>query len=149
MGKTYSVNDKTILVVEDNENDQFLIMRSIRKHNIANDIHVVSDGKEALDYLKYEGKYKDSDHHMPHLVLLDLKLPKIGGLDVLKEIRSNPKTELTPVIILTSSDEERDIIKSYKLGANSYVRKPIDFGEFAEAIKNLGLYWLILNVSID
>ena len=84
MGKTYSVNDKTILVVEDNENDQFLIMRSIRKHNIANDIHVVSDGKEALDYLRYEGKYKDSDHHMPHLVLLDLKLPKIGGLDVLK-----------------------------------------------------------------
>lgn len=149
MDKTYSVKNKTILVIEDNENDQFLIMRSIRKHNIANDIRVVSDGREALDYLQHKGKYEKSDHNMPHLILLDLKLPKISGLDVLKEIRKHPKTELTPVIILTSSDEEKDIISSYKLGANSYVKKPIDFTEFADAIKSLGLYWLILNVSID
>ncbi|MDK2952462.1 MAG: hypothetical protein PWQ77_2127, partial [Kosmotogales bacterium] len=148
-GKNYTSKNKTILVIEDNENDQFLIMRSIRKHNIANDIFVVGDGIEALDYLYYRGRYKDSNHTAPHLILLDLKLPKMGGLEVLKKIRENPETALIPVIILTSSDEEKDIVSSYKLGANSYVRKPIDFVEFAEAIKNLGLYWLILNVSAE
>ncbi len=149
MGKNYTPKNKTILVIEDNENDQFLIMRSIRKHNIANDIFVVGDGVEALDYLYHRGKYKDTDHTMPHLILLDLKLPKMSGLEVLKKIRENPETTLIPIIILTSSDEEKDIVSSYKFGANSYVRKPIDFIEFAEAIKNLGLYWLILNVSAE
>lgn len=137
---------KTILLVEDNPDDEALTMRSLRKSNIVNDVVVARDGAEALDFLFCKGDYAGRDRNrMPELILLDLKLPKIDGLEVLKQIRSNPKTSLLPVVILTSSDEDRDLVDSYKLGANSYVRKPVDFGQFAEAVRQLELYWLVIN----
>jgi CheY-like chemotaxis protein len=137
---------KTILLVEDNPSDIELTKRALTKANVANELVVVEDGQEALDYLFGTGKYVGRDV-LPSLalVLLDLKLPKVAGLEVLKRIRANERTKRLPVVILTSSQEERDIAMGYDLGANSYIRKPIDFFQFAEAIKTLGLYWLVLN----
>jgi CheY-like chemotaxis protein len=123
-----------------------LTLRAMMKNNIINDIDVVRDGADALDYIFASGQYEDRDlADPPQVILLDLKLPKIGGLEVLKRIRSDERTCLYPVVVLTSSREERDLIESYKLGANSYIRKPVDFTQFTEAIRQLGLYWLILN----
>lgn len=137
---------KTILLVEDNQRDEKLTLRVFKKHNMANKIDVVRDGAEALDYLFAKEAYAERDiNDRPAVVLLDLKLPKIDGLEVLKSIRENERTKTLPVVILTSSDEENDMVNSYKLGANSYVRKPVSFKEFIEAIKIIGVYWLLIN----
>lgn len=128
-----------ILLVEDNPDDQALTLRALKRQNIANEIVVLQDGVEALDYLL------DESHPLPHLVLLDLKLPKLDGLKVLERLRAEPRTRLLPVVLLTSSDEERDVAEGYRLGANSYIRKPVDFNQFSEAVRTLGLYWLVLN----
>jgi len=138
--------DRIILLVEDNPDDQELTLRALKLNNILNEVVTVEDGAEALDYLFCEGEYADRDPDaMPQVVLLDLKLPKIDGLEVLRRMRTDERTRLLPVVILTSSNEERDVAEGYGLGANSYVRKPVDFGEFREAVRNLGLYWLLLN----
>jgi two-component system, response regulator len=135
-----------ILLVEDNPDDEALTLRAFKRHNISNPIVVARDGVEALDYLMGTGAHAGRDvRETPHLVLLDLKLPKVDGLEVLRRIREDQRTRLVPVVILTSSNEERDLIEGYSLGANSYVRKPVDFAEFAEAVRQLGMYWLILN----
>jgi two-component system, response regulator len=140
------MDNKIILLVEDNPDDVELTLRAFRKNNISNKIIVARDGAEALDYLFGKGKYDQRDEkELPILVLLDLKLPKIDGLEVLRQIRSNELTRLLAVVILTSSSEQQDVIEGYKLGANSYVRKPIDFKDFEKAIHVLGLYWLIWN----
>lgn len=131
-----------ILLVEDNPDDEALTLRALRKANIANEIAVARDGVEALEYLD---KRLASGATLPQVILLDLKLPRLDGLDVLRRVRDNGRLRLLPVVILTSSTEERDRIEGYRLGANSYVRKPVDFGEFAEAVRQLGLYWLLLN----
>jgi len=137
---------KVILLVEDNPDDEALTMRALVKNNVVNKIVVVRDGVEALDYLFGTGAYAGRDTNvMPQVILLDLKLPKLDGLEVLRRLRADPRTELLPVIILTSSREEQDLIKGYKLGANSYIRKPVDFPQFAEAIRQLKLYWLVIN----
>ena len=137
-----------ILLVEDNPDDVTLILRAFRKNNIVNDVVVAHDGVEATDYLFGTGDYAERKTlDMPQVILLDLKLPKVNGLEVLRQIRADARTELLPVVILTSSDEEKDIIESYQLGANSYVRKPVDFTQFVEAVGQLGLYWLLLNES--
>lgn len=137
---------RIILLVEDNPNDVELALRAFAKSKIANDIVVASDGEEALDYLFATGAYAARDPStQPEVVLLDLKLPKVHGLDVLRRIRSDERTRRLPVVILTSSNEEQDIVRSYDLGANSFVRKPVDFAQFAEATRQLGLYWLVLN----
>jgi two-component system response regulator len=142
------MDDKVILLVEDNADDEALTLRALKKNNIKNDVVVAHDGVEALDYLFGTGAFAGREpHSMPQLVLLDLKLPRVDGLEVLRRLRADPRTHLLPVVILTSSKEERDLVSSYSLGANSYVRKPVDFGEFTEAIRQLGLYWLILNES--
>jgi CheY-like chemotaxis protein len=140
------MNDKIILLVEDNPDDEALTLRALHKNNILNEVVVAHDGVEALDYLLGTGPHAGRDlSHMPQLVLLDLKLPRVDGLEVLRRLRGDDRTRLLPVVILTSSKEERDLVNGYRLGANSYVRKPVDFGEFTEAIRQLGLYWLILN----
>lgn len=137
---------KTILLVEDNPDDVLLTLRALKKNNILNEVVVMHDGAEALDYLFGTGAYTDRDaQEMPQLVLLDLKLPRIEGLEVLRRLRDNERTRLLPVVMLTSSDEEQDILGSYELGANSYIRKPVDFSQFTEAVQQLGLYWLVLN----
>jgi CheY-like chemotaxis protein len=137
-----------ILLVEDNQDDEELILLSLREQNIANEIIVARDGVEALDFIFATGVYKDRPPSQnPALVLLDLKLPKLGGFDVLKRLRSDGRTTLLPVVILTSSNEERDIIKSYELGVNSFVRKPIDFVEFQQVVRQLGIYWMLVNES--
>jgi CheY-like chemotaxis protein len=137
---------KTILLVEDNPNDVVLTLRAFKKNNIENKIVVAGDGLEALDYLFRTGKYKDRDiKSMPALILLDLKLPKMDGLKVLERIRDDERTKLLPVVILTSSNEEQDIISSYSLHSNSYIRKLVDFNKFVEAVQNLQSYWLVLN----
>ena len=137
---------RPILLVEDNPDDVELTIRAFRRSKILNEIVVARDGAQALERLKTMAAEGQRDlAAMPQMVLLDLKLPKIDGLDVLERMRAEPATRLLPVVILTSSDEERDLVRSYSLGANSYVRKPVDFGEFTEAIRQLGLYWLILN----
>jgi two-component system response regulator len=132
-------NGKKILLVEDNPDDVALTLRAFKKHNIMNEIILAKDGAEALALLL------DKNLELPALVLLDLKLPKVGGLEVLDKIRATPETKLIPVVILTSSKEEADLTNGYKLGCNSYIRKPVDFIQFAEAVKTLGLYWLVLN----
>jgi two-component system, response regulator len=137
---------KTILLVEDNLDDVELTLQALKKSNITNVITVVHDGAEALDYLLGTGKYAGRDvSDLPAVVLLDLKLPKVDGLEVLRRLRSTDHTKLLPIVILTSSREEQDIMKGYSLGVNSYVRKPVDFTQFAEAVSHLGLYWLLLN----
>lgn len=137
---------KVILLVEDNADDELLTIRALKKKNILNDIVVARDGQQALDYLFGEGQYAGRDtSDPPEIVLLDLNLPKVSGLDVLRQIRANPRTRLLPVVILTTSNEEQDRIGSYERGANSYIRKPVDFSQFGEAIEQLGLYWLVLN----
>jgi CheY-like chemotaxis protein len=138
--------DKVILLVEDNPDDEVLTFRALKKNNIGNDVVVAHDGVEALDYLFGTGSYAGRDmRNTPAVTLLDLNLPKLGGLEVLRKIRADERTKLIRVIILTSSREERDLIDSYKLGANSYIRKPVDFVQFAEAVRELGLYWLVIN----
>lgn len=140
------MNKKLILLVEDNPDDEALTIRALKKSNVLNEIVVSHDGVEALDFLFATGTYKDRDrNNLPEVVLLDLKLPKLDGLEVLKQIRENGFTKLLPVVILTSSKEEKDVLNSYKLGVNSYIRKPVDFKQFVESVKQLGLYWLILN----
>ncbi len=132
-----------ILLVEDNPDDVELTLIAFKKHNLANDIIVARDGEEALDIIFQKGVNKKQ----PDLILLDLKLPKIDGMDVLRQIKSNPETKFIPVVILTSSKEEKDIVESYQLHANSYIRKPVDFEKFTETVMQLGLYWLLLNES--
>jgi two-component system, response regulator len=140
------VSDRVILLVEDNPDDEELTLRALTKSNIVNPVHVVRDGVEALDYLFARGSYATRDtRSLPQIMLLDLKLPKMDGLEVLKAVRSDPRTRRLPVVVLTSSREEQDIATSYDLGANSYVRKPVDFTQFVEAVRQLGLYWLVLN----
>ena len=135
-----------ILLVEDNPDDEALTLRALRKANVGNDVTVVRDGAEALDFLSGRGTHAGRDASvMPQVVLLDLKLPKIDGLEVLRRVRADERTKLLPVVILTSSDEEQDRMRGYALGANSYVRKPVEFSKFAEAVRQLGLYWLVLN----
>ncbi|MEI6068466.1 MAG: response regulator [Methylococcaceae bacterium] len=134
-----------ILLVEDNPNDAELTLRALTKHNLANSVEWVKDGAEALDFLFLRGAYATRINHKPRLVLLDLRLPKVNGLEVLKAIRANPETEMIPVVIMTSSTEEQDVISSYKLGANSFVSKPVDFNEFMKVVAELGLYWIIIN----
>ena len=136
------MSDNMILLVEDDPDHEALAIRALRKANVANDIHVARDGAEALEYLN---KVEEGAESLPQLVLLDLKLPKVEGLEVLRQIRSSDKTRLLPVVVLTSSDEERDIVTSYRLGVNSYIRKPVNFSDFAEATRQLGMYWLLLN----
>ena len=138
------MNQKIILLVEDNPDDEALTLRALRKNNMMNEVAVARDGQEALDYFFGEAA---SANPAPTLMLLDLKLPKIDGLEVLRRIRADQRTALQPVVILTSSKEEQDIINGYRLGANSYIRKPVDFNQFMEAIRQLGLYWLVLNES--
>jgi two-component system response regulator len=141
-----SITDEKILLVEDNPDDVELTMRAFRKNNIANKVVVTRDGAEALDYLFGNGAYADRDtNETPRIILLDLKLPKLDGLQVLERLRADERTRLTPVVILTSSKEEHDLVSGYKLGANSYVRKPVDFNKFVEAVHQIGLYWLIIN----
>lgn len=137
------MNNKIVLLVEDNADDEALTLRALRKNNIRNEVVVVHDGQEALDYLFGQGPY--AGRGLPQIVLLDLKLPKISGLEVLQRLREDPRTCFLPVVILTSSKEEQDLIEAYRLGTNSYVQKPVDFREFTEAVRQLGLYWLILN----
>ncbi len=140
------MKDGIILLVEDNPDDVELTLRSLKKHNISNEVVLARDGAEALDYLFATGAYADRDTSiMPAVILLDLKLPKVDGLEVLQRLRADERTKLLPVVILTSSTEEQDMVNGYKLGANSYVRKPVDFVQFSAAIKQLGLYWLLLN----
>ena len=140
------MHTRTILLVEDNADDEALTLRALRKNNIANDVVVAHDGVEALDYLWGEGSYQGRNvREMPAVVLLDLKLPRVDGLEVLRRLRADPRTELVPVVILTSSKEEQDLVNGYKLGANAYVRKPVDFTQFMDAVRQLGLFWLVLN----
>jgi CheY-like chemotaxis protein len=140
------MEDKMILLVEDNADDEALTLRALKKNNIGNTVVVVRDGAEALDFLFCSGIYADRDpRDKPQVILLDLKLPKVDGLEVLRRIRADPSTRTLPVVILTSSKEEQDVVNSYLIGVNSYVRKPVDFIQFVEAIRQLGLYWLVLN----
>ncbi len=140
------MSKKIILLVEDNPDDELLMIRALSKNRIANDVVVARDGVEALDYLFGRGAYEGRDtSEMPQVILLDLKLPKISGLEVLKLMREDERTKLVPVVVLTTSTEQKDKISSYNLGANSYVQKPVDFEEFIEATRQLGLYWLVIN----
>jgi len=140
------MHDKAILLVEDNPDDQALTRRALKKNNILNDVVVAQDGVEALDYLFGTGAHAGRDPGiLPAVVLLDLKLPKVDGLEVLRRVRNDERTKLLPVVILTSSKEEQDLAQGYSLGANSYIRKPVDFAQFMEAVRQLGLYWLVLN----
>ena len=137
--------EKSILLVEDNPDDRELTLRALEKNNILNKVHTAVDGVEALDLLLRRGAHAGSRQALPALILLDLKLPKVDGLEVLRALRADPRTAMLPVVVLTSSKEEQDLISSYSLGANSYIRKPVDFGKFTEAVRQLGLYWLMLN----
>ena len=140
------MNRKTILLVEDNPDDEALTLRALKKNNIANEIVVARDGAEALDYLFGTGAFAGRPAGAgPALIMLDLKLPKVDGLEVLRSLRARETTKLLPVVILTSSNEERDLVEGYGLGCNSYIRKPVDFAEFVEAVRTVGMYWLVLN----
>ncbi len=144
------MSDKIVLLVEDNPDDEALTLRALARHDLADQVVVARDGQEALDFLFGEGRYKGRDASiLPRLILLDLKLPKIDGLQVLERLRAHPPTRRIPVVILTSSGEARDMRRSYDLGANSYVRKPVDFARFIEAARHLGSYWLVLNEVPD
>ena len=141
------MEEKIILLVEDDPDDEALTLRALKKSNILNEVVVTRDGVETLDYLFGEGSYSGRDTSvMPQLILLDLKLPKMDGLEVLRRIRDDKRTKLLPVVILTSSKEERDLTESYKLGANSYICKPVDFVQFRKAVQQMGLYWIVLNI---
>jgi CheY-like chemotaxis protein len=138
--------EKMILLVEDNPNDEELTLRALRKANIANEVFVARDGQEAIDFLFGTGQHAGREPpKVPAVVLLDLKLPKLDGIDVLQRMRADPRTKLVPVVVLTSSSEDEDMLRSYQSGANSYVRKPIEFSAFADAVTQLGMYWLLLN----
>ena len=140
------MSERVIVLVEDNADDEELTLRALRKSNISNRVVVARDGAEALDYLLLRGPHAARDHReVPQVVLLDLKLPKLDGLEVLRALRADPRTKALPVVILTSSAEDQDVITGYNLGANSYIRKPVDFTQFVEAVRQLGLYWLVLN----
>jgi two-component system, response regulator len=134
-----------IFLVEDNAMDEELTLRALKKNNLANPVVVARDGAEALDYLFAQGPHAGKPALLPRVILLDLNLPKIDGLDVLRALRTDERTKLLPVVVLTSSQQEQDLVRSYSLGANSYVRKPVDFTQFVEAIRQLGMYWLVLN----
>jgi CheY-like chemotaxis protein len=139
---------KIILLAEDNPDDVKLTLRALKKSNILNEVVIAEDGVEALDYLFGTGKFAGRDTSIkPQLILLDLKMPRLDGLEALHRIRADERTALLPIVILTTSNEDRDRIESYKLGANSYIRKPVDFNQFVEAVQQLGLYWLVLNES--
>jgi two-component system, response regulator len=143
------MRERVVLLVEDNEDDVDLTLRSFKKQNFSNSVVVARDGQEALDYLFSRGEHAGREQRqVPVLILLDLKLPKVDGIEVLRQIRTNESTKLIPVVVLTTSSEDRDIIGSYGLGANSYVRKPVNFSQFLEAARQLGLYWLLLNESL-
>jgi CheY-like chemotaxis protein len=137
---------KVILLIEDNPDDEVLALRALKKNNIKNEVVVAHDGAEALDYLFGRGAYAQRDlTETPQVILLDLKLPKVDGLEVLRQIRADERTRFLPVVVLTTSKEEQDMLDSYSLGANSYIRKPVDFIQFTEAVRQLGMYWLLLN----
>jgi two-component system response regulator len=141
------MSNRVILLVEDNANDEALTQRALKKANIINKVVVARDGAQALDYLFARGDFAARDPgEIPQVILLDLNLPKVGGLDVLRAIRADARTKLLPVVVLTSSKQDRDLVDGYSLGANSYVVKPVDFSQFSEAVRQLGLYWLVLNV---
>jgi CheY-like chemotaxis protein len=143
-----SIRDKVILLVEDNPDDEALAMRALKRSHISNEIVVAHDGVEALDYLFGTGIYAGRDTSLkPAVILLDLKLPRIDGIEVLRRLQEDESTRLLPVVVLTTSNEEKDILTSYKLGCNSYIRKPVDFIQFAEAVRQLGMYWLLMNES--
>lgn len=140
------MNIKNILLVEDNPQDEMLVLRVLRKNNLANQVAVARDGQQAVDYLFREGEFANREGpEFPTVILLDIGLPRLSGLEVLERLRADPRTHLLPVVILTSSDEERDRLQSYQNGANSFVRKPLDFAEFAETVARLGVYWLAIN----
>lgn len=140
------MNPKTILLVEDNPQDEMLTLRVLRRANLANQVDVARDGQQALDYLFREGEFAHRENPgLPAVVLLDIGLPRLSGLEVLERLRADPRTALLPVVVLTSSDEERDRLKSYRSGANSFVRKPVNFADFAETVARLGVYWLATN----
>src|SRR5687767_12879065 len=144
------MGDKIVLLVEDNPDDVELTLRSFKKHGIKNKVVIARDGVEALDYLFGTGQYGGrAVHEAPVVVLLDLKLPKVDGMEVLRQVRSNPATRTIPVVVLTTSTEQKDKVQSYSLGANSYIRKPVDFEQFIEATRQLGLYWLMLNEAVE
>jgi two-component system, response regulator len=134
-----------ILMVEDNPNDEMLALHAFKTHKIANDVDVVRDGAEALEYIFCTGAYAERRVENPKLILLDLKLPKVDGVEVLRQIRRDPRTRMIPVVVLTSSDQERDVVETYALGVNSYIVKPVDFAQFTDVARRLGLYWLLLN----
>jgi two-component system response regulator len=140
------LNEVEILLVEDNMNDAELIIRSLRTVNLANHLVHVKDGAEALDFIFAKGAYADREiANVPKVILLDIKMPKVDGIEVLRQIRTNPQTKTTPVVIMTSSKEEQDIVKSYELGVNSFVVKPVNFSDFAKAVSRLGMYWVLTN----
>lgn len=146
MTRTPLMSEKIILLVEDNPDDQSLAIRALKRSNILNEIVVAHDGVEALDFLFATGAHANRDKNIqPAVILLDLKLPRIDGIEVLRRLRADDRTKLLPVVVLTTSNEDQDVINSYSLGCNSYVRKPVDFVQFAEAIRQLGMYWLLLN----
>ncbi len=141
-------NAVEILLVEDNPNDAELALRALKKNNLANHVAVVTDGEEALDFVFARGKYVHRKvEEGPRIILLDLKLPKVDGLEVLRAIKGDPRTKIIPIIVLTSSKEEKDVVEGYKLGANSYILKPVDFDKFVDAVRDIGYYWLLLNQS--
>jgi len=143
------MENRVILLVEDNPDDEALTLRALKKNNIGNRVVVARDGAEALDFLLGRETNGGGDPNIaPQVILLDLKLPKVDGLEVLRQLRANERTKYLPVVILTSSNEEQDLLKGYGLGANSYVRKPVDFNQFSEAVRQLGLYWLVLNEQV-
>jgi CheY-like chemotaxis protein len=138
-----------ILLVEDNPDDVELTLHALKRNNILNPVHIARDGSAAIDYLFYKGDYAQSEHALPSLILLDLKLPKVDGIEILQRIKHDRKLKLIPVVILTSSKEESDIVKSYDFGVNSYIRKPVDFEQFVETVRQIGFYWLLMNEKLD